>query len=184
MTQEIKKPRIGRKKLVLLFMAIFIGTAQIGFYIPVDQDEAQSLYDTYMKDIKDLDAIGIGLHNLTIALAMCVPGFGLVFGVFTAVETGFAFHVANAVQQLPFEVSPALVLLITPFGIMEWIAYAIGMSRSYLLIRNIKNRQVLRSMLKPTIIEVSIVIALLIAGGFIEHAMIENATTLNYAFGK
>lgn len=155
-------------------MALFMIVTEIGFYMPVDNDDAQTLYDLYMSQIIGFDSVGIAVHNLTIALAMFIPGLGLVFGIFVAGETGFAFHVANIVQTLPFEIHPALVLLITPFGIMEWIAYGIGMSRSYMIIRNIKKKSELRIMLKPTLIEVGIVAALLVAGGFIEHWMIES----------
>jgi hypothetical protein len=56
---------------------------------------------------------------------------------------------------------------------MELIAYSIGMSRSFLLINTILRRGNLREVLRPTAIEIGIVIALLLAAAFIEYAMIQ-----------
>ena len=169
---------IGRKKLVLIFMAAFVMLSQIGYWLPVSEEDAQMLFELYMSQLHDIDSIGIGIHNLTINTVMFVPGFGLIFGVFTAMQTGFAFAVANMVQDFPIEIPPALVLLVTPFGMMELIAYSIGMSRSYMLIRNVKKRKELKKMLKPTLKEYGIVVALLIVAGFIEYWMIQNSTDI------
>lgn len=182
----MKRPS-RRKLLLLAFMIAFMVLTEIGFYIPVENKDAQALYDQFMGQLANFDSVEIAIHNLTIALVMFIPGVGLLFGIFTAVETGFAFHVANVVQTLPFEIHPALVLLITPFGILEWVAYGIGISRSYMILRVlirrnkintteslISKKSQLRLMLKPTLIEIGIVIGLLLAGGFIEHWMIEN----------
>lgn len=57
---------------------------------------------------------------------------------------------------------------------MELIAYSIGMSRSFLLISIIlKKKTSLKQEIRPTAIEIGIVIGLLLAAAFIEYAMIQ-----------
>jgi hypothetical protein len=57
---------------------------------------------------------------------------------------------------------------------MELAAYSLGMSRSFLLIIAIIRKKPLRSEMRQTIIEIGIVVALLLAGGFIEYYMIQH----------
>jgi len=56
---------------------------------------------------------------------------------------------------------------------MEVAAYSLGMSRSFLLIYTIIKKFPIKPQLRPTVIEIGIALALLLVGGFIEHAMIE-----------
>lgn len=169
---------MSRKKLFFAFMAIFLVVTQLASYIPVDPNEAEELLEYFMSQLPDVEPIDIALHNLTIATIMFIPGAGAVIGIIVGAQTGFAFGVANAVSTLEFDIPPALVLAVTPFGIMEWVAYSLAMSRSYMLIRKIKKRKELKAMFKPTIIEYCIVAALLVAGGFTEAWIIENMTTI------
>jgi len=175
-----RKRRIG---ILAIFMAAFIGFSQLGYAIPMTDDEAQLMFDQIMMSIPDISGPTIMLHNLSLNTAMFIPGFGAVFGAFVATQTGLAFNVANIVGGLPIEIPPALVLLVTPFGIMELVAYALAMSRSWLLVgdfRKIKNseapkrRPIIKQSIKSLGIEYGIVVALLLAGGYIEHWMIVN----------
>lgn len=202
---------MSRKKLLLIFMGIFVLLAEIGFYIPIGEEDAQVFYDQFTSQVKGIDSVGIAIHNLSIALGMFIPGIGVIFGAFASIQTGLAFGVVNIVQSPPIEIHPAMILAITPFGIMEWVAYSLGMSRSYMLFKAIKRtfgsrrnlkralngtwqgkpideheseislleedntlaKSQLQSMLKPTCIEIGIVIVLLAVGGFVEHWMIQ-----------
>ena len=58
---------------------------------------------------------------------------------------------------------------------MEIAAYSIGISRSFILIRAVIKKVNLTSFLKPTIIEIGIVVGLLLVGGYLEFYMIELA---------
>jgi hypothetical protein len=58
---------------------------------------------------------------------------------------------------------------------MELFAYSLATSRSFILIRAITKKSNLKIFLKPTIIEIGIVIGLLLAGGFLEDYMIKLA---------
>ena len=70
------------------------------------------------------------------------------------------------------EVSP-LVLLITPFGIMEVFVYGLAMSRSAMLIYYLLKRMPWRKYAIPTLIELGIAIGVLFIAAVIEWQIIE-----------
>ena len=154
---------------------IFAAAYQIGSMSSVSEEEANAFMSEFEELILDIDAFGIFVHNTTIALPMFIPGFGVAWGLFSAWSTGFAF--ASIVMITPqLEVIPPLsILFLSPFGLMELIAYSLGISRSFILIRAISKKINLIPFIKPTIIEIGIVIVLLLAGGYLEFYMIELA---------
>jgi len=156
-------------------MGLFSAAYQLGSMSEVSDEEAKAFLAEFEDLVENIDAFGIFLHNTSISLPMFIPGFGVAWGMFSAWSTGYAF--ASIVSQVP-ELSqiPALTLLyLSPFGIMELVAYSIGISRSYLLIRMIIKKMNLRTTIRGTSIEVGIMLSLLLAGGFLEFYMIELA---------
>ena len=165
-----------RKKRILtflIFVAIFIGAYSIGATMTVSDEDAMEFLKEFQLAIEGIDAVGIFTHNASIGLPMFIPGFGMIWGAFTAWSTGFAFSALATTNPLLESIPPLSVLLISPFGLMELAAYSIGMSRSMLLIHTIIKKNPLKNELRPTAIEVGIVIALLLVGGFIEFIMIQ-----------
>jgi len=139
----------------------------------VSQEEADLFMVEFEKLVLDIDAFGIFVHNTTIALPMFIPGFGIFWGLFSSWSTGYAFAaIATSVPEIA-NISPLTILFLTPFGLMEISAYSLGISRSFILIKAIITKTNLLQFIKPTIIEIGIVIALLLAGGYIEFYMIE-----------
>ncbi len=125
--------------------------------------------------VLDIDAFGIFTHNLIISLPMFIPGFGVAWGIFSAWSTGFAFAaIATTIPEIG-EIPPLSILFLSPFGLMEITAYSIGISRSFILIRAVSKKINLRSFIKPTVMEIGIVVGLLLAGGYLEFYMIELA---------
>jgi hypothetical protein len=59
--------------------------------------------------------------------------------------------------------------------LIELVAYSLGISRSFILIRAVIKKIDLIQFLKPTLIEIGIVVSLLLAGGYFEFYMIELA---------
>ena len=110
---------------------------------------------------------------MSVALPMFVPGFGIAWGSFAAWSTGVAFRALVSTTPALAKLPPLAIIYLSPFGVMELIAYSIGMSRSFLLINTILKRQSLKQELRPTIIEIGIVFALLLGGAFIEYTMIQ-----------
>ena len=105
---------------------------------------------------------------------MFVPGFGIAWGSFAAWSTGLAFRALVSTTPSLAKLPPLAIIYLSPFGVMELAAYSIGMSRSFLLINAILKRKPLMPLLRPTAIEIGIVVALLLAGAFIEYTMIQD----------
>lgn len=170
------------KRIVVffIFMGLFSTAYQLGSMAEVDDEEAQKFLEEFGDIITDIDSIGIFIHNVTIALPMFIPGFGVAWGLFSGWSTGYAF--ASVISQVPeFSQIPALTLLyLSPFGAMELVAYSIGISRSYILIKMIIKKTNLRPAIRGTSIEIGIMVGLLLAGGFLEFFMIEIAQESGY----
>ncbi|MDH3361255.1 MAG: stage II sporulation protein M [Nitrosopumilus sp.] len=158
-----------------IFMGIFAAAYQIGSMSSVSEDEANIFMSEFEELISDIDAIGIFAHNVTIALPMFIPGFGVAWGLFSAWSTGFAFASIIVVAPQLEDIPPLSILFLSPFGLMELVAYSFGISRSFILIRAISKRINLIPFIKPTLIEIGIVVGLLLTGGYLEFYMIELA---------
>ncbi len=154
-------------------MGLFTTAYQIGSMSTVSEEEATTFMTEFEKLVKDIDAIGIFLHNSTISLPMFIPGFGMIWGLFSAWSTGFAFSAIVSISPELAKVPPLAILFLSPFGIMELTAYSLATSRSFILIKAIYRKSNLIPFLKPTILEIGIVIGLLLAGGYLEYYMIK-----------
>lgn len=166
-----------RKRRVLvfvIFIVIFSLSYLIGTESKLSNEESQSFLKEFQKTVEGIDAIGIFEHNASVALPMFIPGFGLAWGAFAAWSTGLAFEALVSTTPALAKVPPLALLYLSPFGLMELAAYSIGMSRSFLLIIAIIRKKPLQSEIRQTIIEIGIVVALLLAGGFIEYYMIQH----------
>ena len=166
---------MSSKKRILIgfiFVGIFATSFSIGAAIKVSNDDAKSFLKDFQQAIEGIDAIGIFEHNASIGLPMFIPGFGIAWGLFASASTGLAFSALASTSPLLANIPPISILIISPFGVMELAAYSIGMSRSFILIWGIINKKPIKQQIRPTLIEIGIVIALLLAGGFIENAMI------------
>jgi len=158
-----------------IFLGIFAAAFQIGSMTSVSEEEAEAFMSEFKELVLDIDAFGIFVHNTTIALPMFIPGFGVAWGLFSAWSTGFAFAaIASTVPEIG-EIPPLSILFLSPFGLMEVFAYSLGISRSFILIRAVSKKINLRPFIKPTTIEIGVVVALLLVGGYLEFYMIELA---------
>ena len=159
--------------LFFIFLTVFTIIFQLGSMSTVSQEEADLFMVEFEKLVLDIDAFGIFVHNTTIALPMFIPGFGIFWGLFSSWSTGYAFAaIATSIPEVA-NISPLTILFLSPFGLMEISAYSLGISRSFILIKAIITKTNLLQFIKPTIIEIGIVIVLLLAGGYIEFYMIE-----------
>ena len=164
-----------KKRLLtfLVFLGIFTALYSIGAEMPVNDEDAMEFLKEFQLAIEGIDAVSIFIHNASIALPMFIPGFGMAWGGFAGWSTGFAFSALVTTTPALSQIPPLALLYGSPFGLMELIAYSIGMSRSFILILSIIKKKSIKLELTPTVIEVGIVVALLLVGGFIEFAMIQ-----------
>lgn len=171
---------IDKKRIILffIFVGLFSVSYQIGVLSPVSEDDSSEFLDEFQATIGEIDGFGLFIHNLTIALPMFIPGFGVAWGLFTGWSTGLGF--ASIVASVPSlsNFPPLAILYFSPFGIMELIAYSLGISRSYLIIYEVLKRRSIKPQLMIIGIEIGIVFALLLAAGYIEFTMIDGAKDL------
>ena len=149
----------------------------------VPQEDAEAFLEEFQDLIEDIDGPGIFVHNAMIGLPMFIPGFGVAWGFFTSWQTGYAFAALVVTTPALAQIPSVALLYLSPFGIMELTAYALGMSRSFLLIRKIMKKVSIRGDVKIVAIEVGIAAGLLLAGGILEAYMIE-VTEVDFEFGQ
>jgi hypothetical protein len=166
---------MSRNRIIIFFafMGLFSLVFQFGSMSKVSEEEAKTFMNEFENLVGNIDAIGIFLHNASISLPMFIPGFGVVWGLFSAWSTGFAFAAIVLVTPELRQIPPLGILFLSPFGLMELVAYSLAISRSFILIRLLAKKIKLKPFLKPTFIEIGISICLLSAGGYLEFYMIK-----------
>lgn len=162
-------------KLRLLYLVIGIVVFVIAYFIgagtDIGKNETENLRDQFNKQVKDIDQNGIFVNNLRISLGMFIPVLGMGLGIFSGFSTGLMFNVIAESSPLLNNISP-LLILVTPFGVMEVFAYGLAMSRSGMLTYQIIKKKQWRECIIPTIIEIGIVITILLIGATIEWQII------------
>lgn len=164
----------------LTAFAALLGAFTASFYAgsesQVGPDEAAEFVEEFNALVSGIDALGIFAHNATLALPMFIPGFGLAWGLFSAWATGYAFAaISSAVPDLA-GVSPLAVLYLSPFGLMELTAYSLALSRSLLLAAALIRRAPIAPQVRPAAAEVGVLLALLLAGGYVEFYLLDLAS--------
>ncbi len=154
-------------------MGVFSLSLQIGAMSEVDDAEANSFVQEFLSHTEDIDGLGIFQNNSLVALPMFIPGIGIIYGAYAAWSTGFGFAAILSMAPGLAEIHPLAILYSTSFGIMELIAYSISMSRSFHIVYVLFKRVNLKLLIKPTIIEIGVVVALLLAAGYLEEYMIK-----------
>ncbi len=164
-------------------MGIFSLSLQIGSMSEVDDAEANSFVQEFLSHTEDIDGLGIFQNNSLVALPMFIPGIGVIFGAYTAWSTGFGFAAILSMAPGLAEIHPLSILYLAPYGLMELIAYSIALSRSFHIAYVLFKRVNLKSLIKPTVIEIGIVVAILFVAGFLEEYMIALAQEGASLFG-
>lgn len=167
MTAKKGKEARVRFMWLMLFMGFFTATFAVASEIELPKETSEMMKDQLVEKletaIENQDRSFIFLNNVVLGLIMFIPFIGIVFGIGTAFATGIT------VAGFNLDTPAYLLLYTTPFGFMELIAYSLAMSRSLILI---KKRKTIKKELKPTAIEIGIVVGLLFIGGIIESSML------------
>ena len=160
-----------------VFLAVFV----LGSEVNIPEDEALMLIGEFEGQFVGIQWYDIFIHNLTIALGMFITFGGFVWGSTSALMTGIAFAAYSITSPEVINFSP-LLLFITPFGMMELAAYSIAMGTSLQL--SISFTKVIRKkarivdkgakLAKILLTRISVVVLLLVVGGFIEYEILEN----------
>ena len=168
---------LNRIVLFFVFLGIFSASFAIGAEVQVSEEESKIILEQFETLIGNIDAIGIFSHNTTLALPMFIPGFGIAWGAFAAFSTGMAFSVLKDASPMLANVPSLTILFMSPFGLMEDAAYSIAISRSYMILHKMIKRMPIRPDYRIIGIEVTILVGLLLTGGFVEYYFKENIPT-------
>ena len=154
-------------------MVVFIISYTLGASMETGEEQSSLIKKQFEEKVKNINELGIFQNNAAIALGMFIPGLGIGLGIFSGFGTGLVFSAMAATDTTLQNISP-LAILITPFGIMEVFSYGLAMSRSGILIYDLFIKKIpWRQFLKPTIIEITIVVVILLVAAFIEWNMIK-----------
>jgi hypothetical protein len=158
-----------------IFMAIYSLSFQIGATTEVSLEEANDFVQEFLSSTQDSDGFGFFLNNVSVSLSMFVPGLGVILGIYSGWSTGFGFAALITMAPGLANIEPLTILYYSPYGIMELAAYSIAMSRSFHVVYSLVKKVNPISLIKPSLIEIGIVIGLLITAGFLEEYMIKLA---------
>ena len=159
---------------ILAFMIAFSAGAEIN----LSKKEAENLKEQLTKQIVNIDQNGIFINNVKVALGMFIPAVGTAIGISSGFSTGMVFSAMAKTSPILTSVPP-LIILFTPFGIMEVFAYGLAMSRSGLLIYQLVKKKSWKEYAIPMIIEIGIVVVILFVGAIIEWDLIQQFGRLN-----
>jgi hypothetical protein len=87
--------------------------------------------------------------------------------MFSGFSTGMVFNAIAETSPILKNIPP-LIILITPFGILEVFAYGTALSRSGILVYDLVTKKPWREYVVVTLIEIGIVIVILLVGAIIE----------------
>src|SRR5215208_6184259 len=118
---------------LLCGIAVFILSFYIASNLQVDTEEARTIVEQIRTKNLGIGQIEIFLNNLLIGLSMFIPALGVGLGVYSGIETGMVISALGSLSLLPEDFSAIGSVILTPFGILEIIAYGIAISRSGLL---------------------------------------------------
>jgi len=154
-------------------MGLFSLSFQIGTISEITDAESNSFVQEFLSNTQEISGLGIFQNNSIAALPMLIPGIGMILGMHTAWTTGFGFAALISMAPGLSEIQPLSIFYLSPFGMMELAAYSISMSRSFHILYVLVKKVKLKSLIKPTLIEVGVVLTLLFVGGYLEEYMIK-----------
>ena len=158
-----------------IFMAIFSISFQIGAISEVSPEDANDFVQDFLSQTQEIDGFEIFLNNLSASLPMFVPGVGTALGVYSGWSTGFGFAAIATMAPGLADIEPLTILYYSPYGLMELVAYSIAMSRSFHVVYSLVKKVNPKSLIKPSLIEIGIVVGLLAIAGFLEEYLIKLA---------
>ena len=156
-------------------MGIFSLSFQIGATSQVSPEEANDFVQEFLSATQDSDGFAFFVNNVSASLPMFIPGLGAILGIYSGWSTGFGFAALITMAPGLANIEPLTLLFYSPYGIMEVAAYSIAMSRSFHVVYSLVKKVNPISLIKPSLIEIGIVIGLLVIAGFLEEYMIKLA---------
>jgi len=163
-----------RWRLVWLGLAIaaFLTTFQIGATVILSAEQAENIKKELSQRNAGINQLAIFSNNILPSLEMFIPAAGVGIGMCSAYSTGQALNAFSVFNPMLKSIFP-LSVFVTPFAIMELIAYGLAISRSGMIVHYlIANRRNIseswRRFSFHTGIEIGIVVLILFIGSVVE----------------
>jgi hypothetical protein len=156
-------------------MGIYSLSFQIGATSEVSPQEANDFVQEFLSATQDSDGLAFFVNNVSASLPMFVPGVGAFLGIYSGWSTGFGFAAIATMAPGLASIEPLTILYYSPFGLIELAAYSIAMSRSFHVVYSLVKKINPKSLIKPSLIEIGIVVGLLVFAGYLEEYMIKMA---------
>ena len=154
--------------MVLLFLLLVF---MVGAFSPMERTEAQRRMEEAQKILpREPNIQAIFSNNLRVALLMLIPVLGLILGSYSLYNTGLYFSATS----VSMGVSSGLLLLaviLQPFFWLEFVAYALSMTQNLYLTGALVHRRI-RGEVKPLILVVALLAAILLVGAAVEVLII------------
>lgn len=155
---------------ILIFSVLIVSGSQ-GEQVTVEQ--AQQILMEIKKEVGDFTALNFFSHNLQIALISFIPIIGSAWMLLVQYSTGYLFgNIAKAYGVNYF--SLILLTLVSPTGLLEFSAYIVSLSESFIIVYSIIKKGVRTRLSKQTWKTLLIVIGFLLLGGIVEAITIGN----------
>ena len=158
--------------LFFVFVGLFSASFQIGATTELSLEDSLAILEDMDDTMEGIDSVGIFLNNLSIGLPNFIPGIGPAWGLYAGWSTGITISGIWSMSPELSDLQPLDIFYASPFGFIELIAYSIGMSRGAFLVFSFVKHHSMNSVLKWTMVEIGIVVALRAVGGIMEISMI------------
>jgi uncharacterized membrane protein SpoIIM required for sporulation len=149
---------------ILIFSVLFVSGSQ-GEQVPVEQ--AQQILMEIETEFGDFTAVNFFFNNLQIALISFIPIIGSAWMLFVQYSTGYIFGNIAKAYGVNFA-SLILLTLGTPSGLLEFSAYILTLSESFIIVYSAVKKTVRTRLTQQTWKTVCMVIGLLLIGGIVE----------------
>lgn len=154
-------------RLYFLVLVGLIGVALLGSAAPLDEAQAGEVLRQADEIIPDnITPELIFLNNVRAALIMMIPGLGAIFGGLIIYSTGLVF---GAVGQVAGIFGPVLILIValTPFFWLEFLAYSASMTQSLFIGYGIYKGKFRAEGIRTALLILLVVVSLVL-GAFVE----------------
>jgi hypothetical protein len=158
-----------RLYLILVSLAAFLVVFFVGSAIPLNLQEADAIVREFNRAIGTTPTVAqIFRNNLTLCLLFFIPGFGTLFMIFVAYNTGVVLSAyALIYPSSPNALYLALLTLAFPWTWMEFAAYSLASGEGLMIIVSLVRRN-LRKEARTALIVLGVTVALLALGAIIE----------------
>jgi uncharacterized membrane protein SpoIIM required for sporulation len=146
-------------------------SGSLGEQVTVDQ--AQQILMEFEEEFGDFTALNFFSHNLQLTLISFIPIIGSAWMLFVQYSTGYIFGIIAKAHGLNY-FSLILLTLGSPTGLLEYSAYILTLSESFIIIYSTVKKNVRKRLSKQTWKTLFIVIGFLLIGGIVEAISIGN----------